>query len=184
MPTIDFKKLFREKADRSFEDKAQTIVPTIFEIPITQKEVEYNTKLQNDAIISVCTTNYVSTPFVRVNENIHFHICNLNGSDIRLILYIIGLLKFNSNIIKIDKEKAAKTIGLTVATLKNTICNVVKANIIANTDEEDIFIINHNIIFKGDYSEFIKNYIGLYDGRPGEKDGYGRIKIKDLRTNK
>ena len=181
MPTINFKKLFREKADKAFIEKAQIIAPTIFDIPVNEKEVMYNTELQNNSVITVVDKTYTSSPFVRISDRIYFHLYNLNGSDIRLVLYIISLLKFNSNIIEIDKQKAAKAIGLTENTLRNTISNVIKANILVATDEDNIFVINHNIIFKGDYNEFIKNYIGLYDALPAEKDGFGRIKLKEIR---
>lgn len=181
MPQINFKKLFRERAERAFIEKSQIIAPTVFDIPISEKEVIYNTELQNNSIISVIDKTYTSTPFVRISDRIYFHLYNLNASDIRLVLYIIGLLKFNSNIIELDKLKASKAIGITEATLKNTIANVIKANILVATDEDNIFVINHNIIFKGDYNEFIKNYIGLYHTLPAEKDGFGRIKLKNIR---
>lgn len=181
MPQINFKKLFRERAERAFIEKSQIIAPTVFDIQISEKEVTYNTELQNNSVISVIDKTYTSTPFVRVSDRIYFHLYNLNASDIRLVLYIIGLLKFNSNIIELDKLKASKAIGITEATLKNTIANVIKANILVATDEDNIFVINHNIIFKGDYNEFIKNYIGLYHTLQAEKDGFGRIKLKNLR---
>lgn len=181
MPTINFKKLFREKADKAFIEKAQIIAPTIFDIPVSEKEVMYNTELQNNSVITVVDKLYSSSPFVRISDRIYFHLYNLNSSDIRLVLYIISLLKFNSNIVEIDKQKAAKAIGLTESTLRNTIGNIIRANILVATDEDNIFVINHNIIFKGDYNEFIKNYIGLYDALPAEKDGFGRIKIKEIR---
>lgn len=181
MPQINFKKLFKDKAEKAFIDKAQIIAPTIFDIPVSEKEVTYNTELQNNSVISVVDKTYTSTPFVRVSDRIYFHLYNLNASDIRLVLYIIGLLKFNSNIIELDKLKASRAIGITEATLKNTIANVIKANILVATDEDNIFVINHNIIFKGDYNEFIKNYIGLYNALPAEKDGFGRIKLKNIR---
>lgn len=181
MPQINFKKLFKDKAEKAFIDKAQIIAPTIFDIPVSEKEVVYNTELQNSSVISVVDKTYTSSPFVRVSDRIYFNLYNLNASDIRLVLYIIGLLKFNSNIIEIDKLKASRAIGITEATLKNTIANVIKANILVATDEDNIFVINHNIIFKGDYNEFIKNYIGLYNALPAEKDGFGRIKLKNIR---
>ena len=43
MPTINFKKLFREKADKAFIEKAQIIDPNILDIPVHEKELMYNT---------------------------------------------------------------------------------------------------------------------------------------------
>jgi hypothetical protein len=88
---------------------------------------------------------------------------NFNGLS-RLLLYIINNISINTNKIIIDfNDNNIKDISVSDIELNYLIDKLEEYNIIRRTTINNIYIVNHNIIFRGDIENFIKGYTIIHE---------------------
>lgn len=163
MPYIDFNKANRVKRVLREEQKKRAkellkVVPTCFKIPdvvlqekpLTEfiKEVKRITK---GRIFYTCNQNY----FVN-NKIILSSLANW------LINYICYTIEFDSNIVRLNVDDITLIINKKKSSIYEAIQELDDNNIIKKTDISQTYVINHNVIFKGDMEEFLYNYNKLY----------------------
>lgn len=155
------KKRKYEKIDKDIDK----IYPTIYEIKapeIVDGEPDYEKKIRairaSIAGRRFCCLdyNYMLRPDI-----------NLNKSSYELLWYIIKIIEFNSNAVKFTKEEAAKQLNVSVNTIDNCIEDLCNNDIMCKTDIRSTFIINHNVIFKGNLVDFMILYKEVFgNSRP------------------
>lgn len=63
----------------------------------------------------------------------------------------------------------------------SSLTNKANTQIIVKTTIKGLFVVNHKLIFKGDYEKFKKRYYLLYNNEPAKLDDKGRIIIDVLK---
>lgn len=134
------------------------IAPTCFDMP------ELGEKVINDDNVMKLIRPYV--------KNMNYYMCtaeyfinnnvNISGTAFMLINYIMKNIEFQSNIINIVTEEAALALKKSKKTIYKAIEELEDYKIIKSTDLRGFYLINHNIIFKGSLTEFIKLYYNIY----------------------
>lgn len=98
---------------------------------------------------------------------------------ISLILTIIKKLDYNTNKVKIlSSDFDILAVVKQAGNLSRYIDKMEELNIISRTNKRSVYIVNHNYIFKGRYSKFIRTYIKYYKGKV-DKNEDGKIYLKD-----
>lgn len=106
---------------------------------------------------------YTYANYAMITNNLSGAIKNFTNSDIRVLFAIIDSLNYNSNIIHITYEDLKKSTNLVSdETIWNSLCELIDNNIIYRTDIKSTYVINHTMMFKGDYNTFVKIYNDMY----------------------
>lgn len=116
--------------------------------------MEFNTKLSKlIARRKVIETRkrlnkIVQSPF-EINNTIFIHICKN--------------IDFNSNVIKFTEKDIIDEYSISVETFYNGLNVLYNFDVIKATTRKSVYVINHNIIFKGSIGDFIKEYNKYYE---------------------
>lgn len=163
MPYFDEKKCGRaiKVANKERDERLRQllkVVPTCFKLPdVIQKikpinafyaEIEH---LIKDRIFYTRNQNYF------VNNKII-----LSGLASWLIDYICYIIDFDSNVVRLNIDDISLLINKKSRTIYDAIQELDDANIIKKTDMPKLYVINHNVIFKGNMKLFLYNYYKLY----------------------
>lgn len=175
MPTLTFKKAVQPYVIAEGRKTVKEIIPTPFFI---NREFEEKDIVNNmDTRIRVVQSFYKRHGYAQLGESINnYIISNCNSIVlIKLIHYIAKTIKFTSN--KIVLSSTNKEISDIVGTrnLSRYIDELEKQYIIRRTTKQNVYVVNHEMIFKGNYSEFITEYIRTYKNTPASIDDRGRV---------
>lgn len=163
MPYFDFSKANRVKAVLKKEQKKRAvellkIAPTCFKLPDIIEHVEPLTEFLREV-------KRIAKGRIFYTRNQNFFVNNkiiLSSLAGWLVDYICYTIEFDSNIVKLNVDD----IGLLINKKKSVIYEAIQElddnNIIKKTDINQTYVINHNVIFKGDLVEFLYNYYELY----------------------
>lgn len=101
--------------------------------------------------------------------------CMLTASALNLLLSILPNLEENSNILIVNMRKTqfATTYQFGPCEVMTILCD---RGILFRTDTKYHYVINHNIIFKGDLNKFREDYLSLYGTDAPIVKVKGRIK--------
>ena len=140
------------------DDRRKRIAITPFEILDnydTFPNINYNDKV-------------INLKYAVINTDIMFNILFRMSYNSRLILIaMINSLEPNSNIINFKITEYAKNLAKTPSNIYNGYKDLFDYNIIYKTNKQSTYIINHNLCFKGNLNEFIKDYREIYkDNEP------------------
>ena len=72
-------------------------------------------------------------------------------------------IDFNSNVIKFTEKDIIDEYSISVETFYNGLNVLYNFDVIKATTRKSVYIINHNIIFKGSIGDFIKEYNKYYE---------------------
>ena len=86
----------------------------------------------------------------------------LLGTQLKTLFYVINNLEWNSNIVEIDYAEMHNLIKVNLRVITSAITYFCDNNIICRTDIRGIFIVNHNLVFRGNIEQFYKTYIAFY----------------------
>lgn len=114
------------------------IVQSPFEINNTLKTVYQNNVVDNNKKYIITRQDYCRN-FVTIN------------------------IDFNSNVIKFTEKDIIDEYIISVETFYNGLNVLYNFNVIKATTRKSVYIINHNIIFKGSIGDFIKEYNKYYE---------------------
>ena len=96
------------------------------------------------------------------------------GFEFMRIIY--NKLNYNSNKVIIDfYDKDIKDVCVNKYILDKCINKLQSTHCIRRTNIFKVYIVNHNIIFKGDYLDFIKTYNAIYRNAFTVTNVYGHI---------
>ena len=87
---------------------------------------------------------------------------NVKPTTFRLFIHITYLCDDNSNVITISPKRTMTKMDICLSAFYNAIEELVKYRIIAKTDANNVYIINHRILFNSELSKFYKDYKQLY----------------------
>lgn len=75
-----------------------------------------------------------------------------------IFIHICKNIDFNSNVIKFTEKDIIDEYSISVETFYNGLNILYNLDVIKATTRKSVYIINHNIIFKGSIGDFIKEY--------------------------
>ena len=179
---VDFKKAYANKAVKEFDRGVKLIKPTIF-----NKDYQVNTNTFRPITDEINTRITIEQDKIKGNQFVKIHpylLSDLLGrgeSVIAVLAFVIKKLQYNSNCIHATTNEIAKEQNISVRTVKDAIDYLCVCQVIAKTTIQSEYIINHNLVFKGDIIEFVKAYDKLYDKQYAQKDSKGRVILsKDI----
>lgn len=163
MPYFDSKKcgLAIKTANKERDERLKELLkvaPTCFKLPDIIEKVEPLSKFINEVKRVVKgRIFYARNPIYFVEKRI-----TLSGLANWLIDYICYIIEFDSNIVKLNIDDITLLIDKKKSAIYSAIQELDDANIIKKTDINKLYVINHNIIFKGSLETFLYNYYELY----------------------
>ena len=127
--------------------------------------------------------------YIKINEadKVHisvylFNVLVSTKYDNLVLNYIVHKLNRNSNAIRIKLKYLNEyyNVNITKKEFDEAIINLINRFIIRKTNEEDIYVINHNYIFIGDLRDFIVRYTKKYGNKVAKVDDEGNIIINEI----
>ena len=138
------------------------IVQSPFEINNTLKTVYQNNVVDNNKKYIITRQDYCRNV---VTINIDF-ISNMKYFDKganTIFIHICKNIDFNSNVIKFTEKDIIDEYSISVETFYNGLNVLYNFDVIKATTRKSVYVINHNIIFKGSIGDFIKEYNKYYE---------------------
>lgn len=185
MPEINFnKEVLKAKAKRAakrvsfkasykFEER-QNVIKSLVAPTLNAARLVFGDK--RDTITKIAEekyfvdSRYTYTNYTMITNNLSNAIKTFNNADIKVLFAIIDSINYNSNIIHISYGELKDITNINSNdTIFNSLCNLIDNNIIYRTDIQSTYVINHTMMFKGDYDTFVKIYNDMYsDVSPDE----------------
>lgn len=159
-------------AAKEIDNKLELVEKTIFPI-----DYEVKTKAKDIDDIQVLIHHYSNGNFYRIFDSFDESDKRLNKLALQLIFHIGKNIKYNSNVIEFSYDDIINKYVCKRNTIADTLNILINTNIIRKTNVQSRFVVNHNYIFRGDFTLFVKTYEFLYNGEYAELDEKGRIII-------
>lgn len=161
------------KASYKFEER-QNIIKSLVAPTLNAARLVFGDKRDTITKISeekyFVDSRYTYTNYAMITNNLTNAIKTFNNADIKVLSAIIDSINYNSNIIHISYGELKDITNINSNdTIFNSLCNLIDNNIIYRTDIQSTYVINHTMMFKGDYDTFVKIYNDMYsDVSPDE----------------
>ena len=84
------------------------------------------------------------------------------GTQLKTLFYIINNLEWNSNIIYLDYDVIADELNVGHRAIIDAIAFLCNNSIVCRTDIKGLFVVNHNLVFRGNIEQFYKTYVAFY----------------------
>lgn len=159
-------------ASKEIDNKLELVEKTIFPI-----DYEVKTKAKDIDDIQVLIHHYSNGNFYRIFDSFDESNKRLNKLALQLIFHIGKNIKYNSNVIEFSYDDIIFRYKCDRHTINDTLNILIDTNVIRKTNVQSRFVVNHNYIFRGDFTLFVKTYEFLYNGEYAELDEKGRIII-------
>lgn len=78
------------------------------------------------------------------------------------MFYVINNLEWNSNIVYLDYDVIADELNVGHRAIIDAIAFLCNNSIIYRTDIKGVFVVNHNLVFRGNIEQFYKTYVAFY----------------------
>lgn len=156
--------------------EASKIMPTTFNL-----DYDYVTKccfddVVNGYMISLGKDYVKKEPFSIISIALTLNFPKLSRPALLLVGYIASKIQFDSNYIELKEKDFAGYSGLSNRSFFDGIKELTEIKVLAITNRKCMYVVNHNMIFKGNLEKFIATYNELY-GKPCIVDEQGRIVI-------
>lgn len=161
------------KANFKFEERQNTI-KSLIAPTLNAARLVFGDKRDTITKISeekyFIESRYAYNSYTMISSNLSNAVKEFNNADIKVLFAIIEAVNYNSNIIHISYSDLKSITGINSNdTIFNSLCNLIDNNIIYRTDIQSTYVINHTMMFKGDYDAFVKIYNDMYsDVSPDE----------------
>ena len=165
-----------DKASENYDKATSKVIKTIFTLNTNHnKDSEEIYEGLKDQIL----LNKLGKSYHTVNDDFWIYIEDLNPKQVVLLIYISCHLDYNSNVFVADYEQISNDLHLSLSRTKNLFTELlaIPNQIIAKTNIDKVYLINHNVLFRGSYDEFIEIYNELYDGEQAYFDDNNRVII-------
>ena len=170
------KRRYINKASENYDKATSKVIKTIFTLNTNHnKDSEEIYEGSKDQIL----LNKLGKSYHTVNDDFWIYIEDLNPKQVVLLIYISCHLDYNSNVFVADYEQISNDLHLSLSRTKNLFTELlaIPNQIIAKTNIDKVYLINHNVLFRGSYDEFIEIYNELYDGEQACFDDNNRVII-------
>lgn len=159
-------KRFVDSQKERIAEVASNIAPTVYD---TNKTVEVMDAMQ---VISITNTtyninklgikgrNYVSVAMEVLDKERYF-----NEAALHLFNYICRNLSYMSNVIEFTESSITEYYDIKPHTFYKALQTLYTANVLKPTTRKSVYIVNHNYIFRGNYTEFIQLYKEMYSDK-------------------
>lgn len=84
------------------------------------------------------------------------------GTQLKTLFYVINNLEWNSNIIYLDYDVIANELNVGHRAIIDAIAFLCNNSIVCRTDIKGVFVVNHNLVFRGNIEQFYKTYVAFY----------------------
>ena len=174
------KRRYINKASENYDKAASKVIKTIFTLNTNRnKDSEEIYEGLKGQILLNKLGKIKRKSYHTVNDDFWIYIEDLNPQQVILLIYISCHLDYNSNVFVADYEQISNDLHLSLSRTKNLFTELlaIPNQIIAKTNIAKVYLINHNVLFRGSYDEFIEIYNELYDGEPACFDDKNRVII-------
>lgn len=174
------KRRYINKASDNYDKAASKVIKTIFTLNTNRNK---NSEEVYEGLKGQILLNKLGRikrkSYHTVNDDFWIYIEDLNPYQIVLLIYISCHLEYNSNVYIANYEQIANDLHLSVSRIQHLFIELIAIpnQIIAKTNIAKVYLINHNILFRGSYDEFIDIYNELYDGEQANLDDKNRVII-------
>lgn len=179
-----FGDLYSEKA----RDAAKDIAPTPFSMDYEYVEKELFEKLERLNLEVYSKHDTIKKSFSMVTNLFATLLPTWNWQGALIAGYIIKHLDYNSNVIRITEEDFIGYSGYSAKSFYEGLNTVIRAEtpyvttgdslkLLARTTRKSIYVVNHNIIFKGSLEFFVETYKEKFPN-PCELDSRGKVVIR------
>lgn len=138
------------------------IVQSPFEINNTLKTVYQNNVVDNNKKYIITRQDYCRN-FVTINIDFISNMKYFDKGANTIFIHICKNIDFNSNVIKFTEKDIIDEYSISVETFYNGLNVLYNFDVIKATTRKSVYVINHNIIFKGSIGDFIKEYNKYYE---------------------
>ena len=174
------KRRYINKASENYDKAASKVIKTIFTLNTNRnKDSEEIYEGLKGQILLNKLGKIKRKSYHTVNDDFWIYIEDLNPQQVVLLIYISCHLDYNSNVFVADYEQISNDLHLSLSRTKNLFTELlaIPNQIIAKTNIAKVYLINHNLLFRGSYDEFIEIYNELYDGEQACFDDKNRVII-------
>ena len=84
------------------------------------------------------------------------------GTQLKTLFYVINNLEWNSNIVYLDYDIITDELNVGHRAIIDAIAFLCNNSIVCRTDIKGLFIVNHNLVFRGNIEQFYKTYTAFY----------------------
>ena len=174
------KRKYINKASENYDKAASKVIKTIFTLNTNRNK---NSEEIYEGLKGQILLNKLGKikrkSYHTVNDDFWIYIEDLNPQQVVLLIYISCHLDYNSNVFVADYEQISNDLHLSLSRTKNLFTELlaIPNQIIAKTNIAKVYLINHNVLFRGSYDEFIEIYNELYDGEQACFDDKNRVII-------
>lgn len=151
-------KVYANKVANQAEEDASKIVPTKFSLDVEVEEKEIFNSIVNNYQLSINKTCTKGVKYSIAGELFDIIAPLLRRDTLLLASYIRINIAYNGNYVEITEKDFIGFSGLQKDCFYNAINDAIKNKIISKTTRKSIYVVNHNMIFKGNLSEFIVKY--------------------------
>lgn len=163
MDKLNYGKAYINASVKECKKKIDRILPSPFFHEPEFKDIEI---LKDDIKrMKVFRGFYVKSGYTQISFNCLNIIDKLadNPNLIRLINYIAANIEYDSNkIVLSSSDEGIIRIIKAGNNLSRYINKLEEYNIIARTNKRSVYVVNHNMIFKGTYTTFVDDYMKIY----------------------
>ena len=174
------KRRYINKASENYDKAASKVIKTIFTLNTNRnKDSEEIYEGLKGQILLNKLGKIKRKSYHTVNDDFWIYIEDLNPQQVVLLIYISCHLDYNSNVFVADYEQISKDLHLSLSRTKHLFTELlaIPNQIIVKTNIAKVYLINHNVLFRGSYDEFIDIYNELYDGEQACFDDKNRVII-------
>ena len=174
------KRRYINKASENYDKAASKVIKTIFTLNTNRnKDSEEIYEGLKGQILLNKLGKIKRKSYHTVNDDFWIYIEDLNPQQVVLLIYISCHLDYNSNVFVADYEQISNDLHLSLSRTKNLFTELlaIPNQIIVKTNIAKVYLINHNVLFRGSYDEFIEIYNELYDGEQACFDDKNRVII-------
>lgn len=174
------KRRYINKASENYDKAASKVIKTIFTLNTNRnKDSEEIYEGLKGQILLNKLGKIKRKSYHTVNDDFWIYIEDLNPQQVVLLIYISCHLDYNSNVFVADYEQISKDLHLSLSRTKHLFTELlaIPNQIIVKTNIAKVYLINHNVLFRGSYDEFIEIYNELYDGEQACFDDKNRVII-------
>lgn len=146
------------KVAKRIEEDVVKIMPTKFSLDVEVEEKEILNNIINNYQISINRSCVKGVKYCIDGEIFDLIAPLLSRATMLLVSFIRINIIYNSNYVEIKENDYIAFSGLKRNCFYDSIDEAVKYNIISKTTRKSIYVVNHNMIFKGNVGEFITKY--------------------------
>ena len=176
-------KLIKRSVDSQKEriaEVAKNIAPTVYNIEVTTEDRKITDSLATlNTVFKLTKKTITNREYVTFGNELSSKLIKLNKGSIAIISYICNNIKWCSNKITFTESDITNYAHIDSKTFYIGLTELYNEQVIINTTKKSTYVVNHNYIFRGSITDFIKIYHDKYDGLAGFLDDKKRIILDD-----